>query len=57
MKTKNLKFAEFTNSDSKLGSCNLYEDVKNFVPLLAAAKGVNIFLVTGYAIVYPESEI
>jgi hypothetical protein len=56
METRNLKFAEFTNSDSKLGSRNLCEDVKNFVPALAAAKGVNMLAFSGYVFIYPEAE-
>jgi hypothetical protein len=55
METKNLKFAEFTNSDSKLGSRSLCVNVKNFVPAVAA-KDVHILMITGYLIVYSEAE-
>jgi hypothetical protein len=58
MKTRNLKFAEFTNSNLELVNRSLYEDVKNFAPTVtAAAKGVNMIAFSGYVFVYPNEEV
>jgi hypothetical protein len=55
METKNLKFVEFTNSDSKLDSFSLCDNVKNFVPATASAKEVHLLAFSGYVIVYSEA--
>jgi hypothetical protein len=52
METKNVKFAEFTNSNLELNNSSLYGDVRNFAPVMSSSRDVYILFLIPEIVVY-----